>query len=760
MDGSIFFLGFVLVALFIVGSICGVVALVKIQRLVRDLQNLKNQLSVLEHDLRQQDRGFPIAEEEIGAPLWVPPSKLIEPSVATPEQKTTETPSVPTPPPRKEEPRPSPLPPRPSSQSLEMKLGTTWLNWVGIVMLLVGVGLFLKYAYDNAWIGPKGRLAIGAILGMIALGLGERFRRRDWSVLFQVLTGGGLATFYLCVFFSFQVYRLADQNISMILAILVTVLAVVMAVAHDALPIALLAVIGGFLSPVLLSTGVNHPYAFFTYIAILDMVAMGVAYFRRWRALDLLCFIGTIVMYLGWHQRFYASDQMTPALIYTSVFYLIFLLIPTLHSLALRLPETEEALIFIIFSALFSLFSYYHMLFPIYRYVLGFVVIGQALLVFLLFHVWSRRVGTSNNISAGLLTITLGLIIIAIPIQLRLYGIPIAWSVEGMVLVLLGIRFRQIICKVLGMIALILSAGGLLYRLPLHRALFTPIFNIPFGSWSFVIAMMAISAYQLRRNPRNPEKWTEIFFGISFLLALSLACFLLTVELSQNWTINHPIAHYRTYEAGTLIVLWSLIPIVIASILVSKGAKTWMELSWVSFGIGAIVFIAGLGNYSYPSRWFALNASFLPRLVFVASLWGGACLSRRFDLKSAADVQAMAGHGFLALLVALECERWGHYGGVITAKMGFGMISAAWAIQAFAAIWIGLAKRSPLLRYLGFALFLLAVGKTLIIDMSELEKVYRITSFAACGLFLVAAGYFYQRYSSRILEKPDPEKGI
>ena len=119
----------------------------------------------------------------------------------------------------------------------------------------------------------------------------------------------------------------------------------------------------------------------------------------------------------------------------------------------------------------------------------------------------------------------------------------------------------------------------------------------------------------------------------------------------------------------------------------------------------------------------------------------------------------MAGHGFLALLVALECERWGHYGGVITAKMGFGMISAAWAIQAFVAIWIGLAKRSPLLRYLGFALFLLAVGKTLIIDMSELEKVYRITSFAACGLFLVAAGYFYQRYSSRILEKPDPEKG-
>ncbi len=180
-----------------------------------------------------------------------------------------------------------------------MKLGTKWLNWVGIVMLLVGMGFFLKYAYDNAWIGPKGRLAIGTLLGIASIGLGERFRRRNWGILFQTLTGGGLAAFYLCVFFSFQIYHLSDQALSMVLAVLVTALAVVMAVTHDAVAIAILALIGGFLSPVLLSTGTNHPYALFTYIAILNLVAMGAAYFRKWRALDLLCFIGTAAMYLG-----------------------------------------------------------------------------------------------------------------------------------------------------------------------------------------------------------------------------------------------------------------------------------------------------------------------------------------------------------------------------------------------------------------------------------------------------------------------------
>jgi uncharacterized membrane protein len=638
-----------------------------------------------------------------------------------------------------------------------MKVGTKWLSWVGIVMLLIGIGFFLKYAYDNAWIGPTGRLAIGTIFGLVALGLGERFRKRDWSILFQVLTGGGLATFYLCIYFSFQVYRLSDQTISMMLAILVTVLAVIMAVAHHAVSIAVLALIGGFLSPVLLSTGVNRPYAFFTYIAILDLIAMGAAYFRRWRILDLLCFAGTAIMYIGWHEKFYRPDQMTPALIYTSLFYLMFLLIPTFHSLVRRLPETPEGLAMVVLSAALSLFSYYDVLFPKYRSVLGFVVLEQALFVFLLFKVWIRRVGVDSRVSASFLAITLGLVIIAIPIQLKLYGIPIAWGMEGAVLIYLGIRFRQILCKIAGSIAFILATAGLLNRLPLHKVLFIPVFNVPFGSWLLIVVMTAISAYLLHRGKKSEEPWHKIFTLTAFLLSLALACSLLSIEVSQFWTINHRIAHYRTYETGSLVILWSLIPMAIAYVLARKESKKWMPLSWVCFGIGSFMLFTGLTHNRYPSPWLFLNAAFLPRLLFVLSLWYGASLYRRLNLRSAADVQALAGHGILALLVALEFTRWGGYSHLITPKMSISLISAAWAIHAFIVIWIGLVRRNPLLRYLGFVLFLFTVGKTLIIDMSEVEKVYRILSFVASGLLLVAAGYFYQRYSSKILERPDSE---
>jgi uncharacterized membrane protein len=545
----------------------------------------------------------------------------------------------------------------------------------------------------------------------------------------------------------------------MILAILVTALAVFMAVANNAPSIAILALIGGFLSPVLLSTGVNRPYAFFTYIAILDMVAMGAAYFRRWRILDLLCFAGTAMMYVGWHEKFYGPNQMAPALIYTSLFYLMFLLIPTFHSLVRRLPETPEGLAIIVFNAALSLFSYYNILFLDYRYVLGFVVLEQAVVVFLLFQVWTKRVGIDNRVSMSFLAITLGLVILAIPIQLKHYGIPIAWAMEGVILIYLGIRFRQMLCKIAGTVAFILSTIGLLSRLPLHKAFFIPVFNVPFGSWSFIVAITAISAYLLHRAKKMEDHWHKTLTIISFLLSLSLACSLLSMEVSQLWNINYHIAHHRTYESSSLIILWSCIPVAIAYVLIRKKSESWLPLSWIGFAIGLVTLFAALPTNRYPSPWLILNASFLPRFIFVISLWYGATLYRQPNLKTVADVQVLVGHGILALLVAFEFVRWGGYSHLISAKMSISLISAAWAVHAFVVIWIGLVKRNHLLRYLGFVLFLFTVGKTLIIDMSELEKVYRIISFAASGFLLVAAGYFYQRYSSKILERPDSEIG-
>jgi uncharacterized membrane protein len=746
---EIIVLGLFLLGILFTGSICGMIALIKQRK-------LKTRLQSIENDLRQ------LRTRETTA-VKPPAASVEEEAVSETAPETAQTPPGPLePPPLPQQARTADrqkmAPPAAKDRlSLEMKLGTRWLNWVGIVMLLVGVAFFLKYAYDNAWIGPKGRLALGTLFGITALFMGERFRRKDWDILFKVLTGGGLASFYLCIFFSFQIYNLSTQTVSMLLAILVTGLAVAMAVTHNAMSIAILALIGGFSSPVLLSTGQNHPYALFSYIAILNLVAMGSAYFRRWRALDLLCFIGSAILYLGWYDKFYARDQLTPALLFISLFYLMFLLIPTLHSLVRRIPETREVLALIVLNAVFSFGCYYQVLFMDHRYAMGFVALGQAALVLVLFQLWAGRLGKDSHAAGSLLIVSLGLVTIAIPIQLKLYGIPVAWSMEGAVLTWLGIRFRHRIPRVSGVLALILAAGGLVHRLPLHKAIFTPIFNVPFGSWIVVIAMAVTAAYLLNRDKETDERWTPVLAAIAAILAFVLTCGLLTFEVSQFWTINHRIARFRTYEFSSLIILWSVIPTVTAYILLRQGSQKGMYLSWACFAFGALVFLGGLTHYRHPSSWLMVNVTFAPKLFFIIALWWCAKLCRRRELVLGGDILELAGHGFLALLLAFEFERWGRYSDLITRKMGTSLISAGWALQAFIVIWIGLATRNRFLRYTGFILFGFAIAKTLFIDLSEFEKVYRIVSFVASGLLLVCAGYFYQRYSAMLLERPDEE---
>jgi len=215
--------------------------------------------------------------------------------------------------------------------------------------------------------------------------------------------------------------------------------------------------------------------------------------------------------------------------------------------------------------------------------------------------------------------------------------------------------------------------------------------------------MTAISAYLLHRDKKSEDPWHKALTISSFLLSLTLACSLLSMELSQLWRVNYRIAHYRTYESGSLVILWSLIPTAIAYVLVHKKSKGWMPLPWVCFIVGMMMLFTGLTHDRHPSLWLILNAAFLPRFVFVISLWYSASLYRQLNLKTEPDVLTLAGHGILALLVAFEFARWGAYSHLITPKMSISLISAAWAVHAFIVIWIGLAKRNQLLRYLGLS---------------------------------------------------------
>ena len=782
-------LGFL--GIFIIGGVCGIVAVVRVNRLTDQVRALERKLQGLINLGRQGP--VPLAEpaSEPGpvrkemAPG--PPKQTFpqtEPMVATvPLKGDGQTPSKPEPLPEPEaetrpapsrEPRPEieppatvqalppppndaplhrlpgpPPPDRTSGPGLEAVLGTKWLGWAGIVMLVMGVGYLLKYAYDNDLIGPTGRLAIGLLFGIAALATGHLLKKRGYSVMFQTLTGGGIAIFYTCIYFSFQVYGLIEPMPAMVLSIFVTLGAVVLAVAHNAPVIAMVGLIGGFLSPVLFSTGENHPYLLFNYVIALDLVALGVAYFRKWHAVQGLAFVGTLLLYLGWYGRYYDESQMTPALLYLSVFYAIFLLIPIFHALARRSQTTAPGLVLMSVNALFSLLAYADILYDQYRPILGFVVLGQAVLVFVLFLVWVRRRGKAEAMGESLLILALALVTLAVPIQLRVYGIAVAWAVEGVLFTFLGLRFNKMSCRVGGTGALLLAGMALLTQLPLHELPFVPVFNIGFGSWSLVIAAAAIIAYRLKT--RGGEKPMAVLAAAA---GFGLLCLLLSLEASHYWDFSDS-EWAHNYRLDTLVALWAVIPTAVVLANRRWGRPTWHWLAWLCFAVGFLFFIAGMETYAHPSTWLVLNPTCFSKLVFAVALFLCARILAEAGGRSSERLEFF-GQVLVLWLIGAEWTRWSDFNDMISARMGNVLISASWAAQALILIWVGLITRRGFRRYTGLGIFVLAAGKTVLFDITE--TVYQIVSFMVIGVLALGAAYFYQRFGDRIFDNAKEEK--
>jgi len=725
------------------GGICGIVAVIALSQLRARLERLERQIAILSRS------------QETTVPPSAPAPEPARPPAAEPR-------ILPAPEPVRAL-IPQTAPPRPTPRrewtSLEVTIGAKWLNWVGVILVVVGVMFFLKYAYDNNWIGPAGRIAIAAMAGTGALILGERLRRAPYPVLFQTLTGGGLAVFYGCIYFSFQVYGLSGQAVSFVLAVAVTVLALALSVVHNAPGICLLGQLGGFLSPVLISTGENRPVELFSFVTILNLATIGCAWFRNWGFVNAAGFIGTWALYAGWAGRYYDESQIGVAVLFSALFYLMFLIAPMLKALSTRQPLLAEDL-WLVAAVIFVEFVNNSMLLSgTFRTWHGPAVLLQAVTLSAVYTEWTRRSFEDSRTRTTLLLFALALVTVAIPIQLRFYAIPIAWSVEAVMLGYVGVRYKRWPFQLASLAAAGLATLGLLARLPLHSAVFTPVFNRPFGSWATVIAMMFGLYAVVSRNRERLQH--DLKYGVQAVgaLAMVLACALAHMEVASFWTVRRDqfaqdvlISHQVT----SLSILWAVIPLLILQLGRHGYVPSSVFAAAAGYLAGATVLITSAVDRAWidPAIPF-LNVQWLSRFAIPLSMWIGLKWMNWNELVFLRNMIEAASHVFLAVLLGVEVNSWISSSGVFSPFMRFGFVSALWSLQALILIGLGLKTRSQFRRILGFILFGTTVAKLLLVDMAILQPVYRILSFAATGALLIVAAYLYQRFSRALLDSDE-----
>ncbi|HEX4640824.1 MAG TPA: DUF2339 domain-containing protein [Chthoniobacterales bacterium] len=296
-----------------------IIGLVQLHKLKAAVRQLVYRVGALESERLLVKHGPPVVEPKAVAPApnFPPPVPKAAPVPAPPE---IIRPPIPPPPPKPAPPQPPPPPPIPSGPPVPSKpfdweafFGVKLFAWIGGFVLFLGIVFLVKYSFENNLITPAMRVLIGTVVGLGLIAIGWFTASRNYRVSGQSLCATGVLVLYGNIFAAHVFYHLIALGPAFASMAIVTAAAFFLAVRMNAQVIVILGLLGGFLTPVLLSTGVDNPTALFGYIAVLNIGVAAVALRKRWDYLVLIAAVGTIFMEFGWAYKFFVVSKANTA---------------------------------------------------------------------------------------------------------------------------------------------------------------------------------------------------------------------------------------------------------------------------------------------------------------------------------------------------------------------------------------------------------------------------------------------------------------
>ena len=479
---------------------------------------------------------------------------------------------------------------------LESRIGSHWLNRIGIAAVLIGISYFLKFAFENNWIGPAGRVAIGLIAGIAIVLWSERFRLKGYKAFSYSLKAVGIGTLYLSLWAAFQRYALIPNSVAFAMMLIVTASSAAMALAQDAQILAVFALVGGYSTPLLLSTGQNREVALFSYIAILDIAALVLVTFKPWRRLLVMTYAGTLLLYIGWYSEFYSRPQLAVTLGFATLFFAIFAVSP----LVTQQPEDEAPF----FAALPSILAFvnagvyflqaYVMIEEVNKmYMAWFALALAAIYIFLSRQVHARNLAPAASQILYLLhlAVAIGFITVAIPIRLDTHWITMGWFVEAGVLLWIGNRLRSDFLNAFALGALVLGVCRLLLFDNFQTTQL--LFNMRMATYAVAVAVLgAVAWYAGQRQ----DETARAVASISVVALNALALIALTREVSDFY------ARQITTLRPTFVNNWHATYVDLHRLDIERDF-TYSAL-WMAYG--ALLMIIGFLRRSAFVRWQAL----------------------------------------------------------------------------------------------------------------------------------------------------------
>jgi uncharacterized membrane protein len=467
----------------------------------------------------------------------------------------------------------------------------------GIVILFFGAAFLAKYAADNSMLPLELRLAALAAGAVALLIVGWRLRGSR-ALYAQILQGGGIAGLYLAVFAAARLYHLVPHGFALPLLIAIATASALLAVAQDSLALAVIGFAGGFLAPVMLSTGGGSHVALFTYYAVLNLGLFTVAWFRAWRVLNLVGFFFTFGITSAWRAFSYTPEDLVSADFFLLLFFVMYVGISILFALRQK-PELRG---YVSGSLVFGLpvvvFTLQATLLSKTEYGLAFSAIGFGAFYLAL----SFALFRSRHPNLGLLAeafAALGVIFgsLAIPLAFDHQTTAAMWAVEGSGLLWIGVRQDRKLARGFG--ALLQLAGGVGYLMGLDRlGIQMPVLNSAFIGTILLAVSGALSARWLQRSAARLAGYEKAAPALALLWATAWFAYGGLAEIDRSLPTD--------LDYGAALAHGAL---VISALLALRQLWSWAVPARIAVGLALMTVLVGL---------FAANAHPFAEFGFLA----------------------------------------------------------------------------------------------------------------------------------------------
>ena len=615
------------------------------------------------------------------------------------------------------EPFAAPQPPAPRAPNLFDRAIAGARDWlfggntvlrVGVVLLFFGLAFLLRYATEGMVVPIELRYAGVAAAALVLLGLGWWLRLRNTQYAL-ILQGTGIAVLYLTVFAAMRLHPLLDPTAALGLLVAVTVFSAILAITQDSLALACAAALGGFAAPILTSTGAGNHVALFSYFALLNAGILGIAWFKAWRLLNLIGFVGTFGIGLAWGLRSYTPELLWSTEPFLMLFFLMYLAIgllfarrklleisdapldgdreALLHWSARKGDYVDGTLLFgpplVGFGLQFALVHHLEFAAAFSALLLGFIYMGLA-----------RVLSGGRALLLGETCLALGVIFasLAIPLGLDARWTAAAWAVEGAGIYWLGLRQQRPLARAF---ALLLQLGSALAFLSeLDVGVSSLIEGAPLGALMLGLALL-FTFYQLRAAaPGHTHAWERQ--GLPVLACAGLAFLYLLAPLfffTQGTAISWALAGLATLFVGLRL-----------------QSRTFLFTAFAVQLLGGVLFLLRLQGASsdstavFSAGWSGLLAASLIGLALI----GGMLFAAR-DSMVRSDLRLLRGLS-LVLLAGLALINL-----AVLFVLPWQTASAVWAASGVLIIWLSLYLQQRLsfvfglvLQVIGGAAFLIA----------------------------------------------------